>query len=95
MDLNEIITRPGATIVDVRTPQEFQAGHVVGSIHIPLQEIPKRMDELRALATPLVLCCARGIRSGQAVAYLQQRGFTDVHNGGGWLDVQILRSASG
>ena len=95
MDLNEIITLPGASIVDVRTKEEFEAGHVVGSIHIPLDEIPDRVDELRALATPLVLCCASGNRSGLAAEYLIHRGFVDVYNGGGWMDVEWLRSAAG
>lgn len=78
------------SIVDVRTPEEFAAGHVPGAINIPLNEVPERVEELRALPTPLVLCCRSGARSDNAMRYLQQLGLPDVHNGGSWQDV--LRS---
>ena len=66
MTLQKIIQDNQGTIVDVRTPAEFMGGHVAGSINIPLQEIVERLDELKQLKTPLVLCCASGNRSGQA-----------------------------
>ena len=74
------------TIIDVRTPGEFMGGHVAGSINIPLQEIQNRKDEIMALTQPIVLCCASGMRSGQATAYLKSLG-VDCENGGSWLDV--------
>jgi len=73
-------------IIDVRTPGEFQGGHVPDSINIPLNEIPTRLDELRGLDGELILCCASGNRSGQAAYYLQNQGIPCV-NGGSWLDV--------
>ena len=74
------------TIIDVRTPGEFMGGHVAGSINIPLQEIQNRKDEIMALPQPIILCCASGMRSGQATAYLKSLG-VDCENGGSWLDV--------
>lgn len=74
------------TIVDVRTPGEFMGGHVAGSINIPLQEIEARIDELKALPQPIVLCCASGNRSGQATSFLKSQGI-DCTNGGSWLAV--------
>lgn len=74
------------TVVDVRTPGEFMGGHVAGSINIPLQEIQERLDEIKALPQPIVLCCASGNRSGQATYFLKQQGI-DCSNGGSWLDV--------
>lgn len=74
-----------ATIVDVRTPAEFMGGHVEGSINIPLQEIPKHLDELRNMEN-IILCCASGNRSGQAVSFLKQNGI-GCENGGSWLEV--------
>jgi len=74
------------TIVDVRTPGEFMGGHVAGSINIPLNEIPQRVNELKSMKQPIVLCCASGGRSGQATAFLQQHGI-NCENGGSWLDV--------
>ena len=74
------------TIVDVRTPEEFMGGHVAGSINIPLQEIQQRIDEIKAMPQPIILCCASGNRSGQATSFLKSQGI-DCSNGGSWLDV--------
>lgn len=76
----------GYTIVDVRSPIEFQGGHVAGSVNIPLNEVPNRVQEFAEMKQPVVLCCASGGRSGQATAYLRQQGI-DCENGGGWLEV--------
>jgi phage shock protein E len=87
MDLRSLVTDPACTIVDVRTPAEFMGGHVAGSINIPLQEVPDRVEEFRRMARPLVLCCASGNRSGQAAYFLEQHGLDQVYNGGGWMQV--------
>lgn len=63
------MNRTGYTIVDVRSPMEFQGGHVAGSVNIPLQEVPDKIEEFRNMAQPLLLCCASGNRSGQAAAF--------------------------
>ena len=75
-----------ATIVDVRTPGEYMGGHVAGSINIPLQEIQDRLEEVKALPQPIILCCASGNRSGQATSFLKSHG-VECSNGGSWLDV--------
>ena len=75
-------------IIDVRTREEFMGGHVVDSINIPLQEIEQKLNEIKQLAQPLILCCASGGRSGQAAAYLKQCG-VDCENGGSWMDVNF------
>ena len=75
-------------VVDVRTPMEYSSGHVVGSVNIPLNELPQRMGELKGIDKPIVLCCASGMRSGQATQFLAQSGFANVTNGGSWTDVQ-------
>lgn len=76
-----------SSIIDVRTPQEYMGGHVVGSINIPLSELAMRVDEIKNMQQPLILCCASGMRSSQAVMFLKQQGIECV-NGGSWLDVQ-------
>jgi rhodanese-related sulfurtransferase len=87
--MNEIINNPNASIVDVRTPEEFAGGHVEGSVNIPLNLVPHNVEEFKNMSKPIVLCCASGNRSGQATMFLTQQGVEDVHNGGGWADVQI------
>jgi len=82
-----------ATIVDVRTSQEFSGGHVSGSINIPLQEIQNRLDEFKCLKKPILLCCASGNRSGIASQFLNNQGIECV-NAGSWLDVNHHQSLS-
>lgn len=91
MKIETIIKEKKGTIVDVRTTSEFMGGNVAGSINIPLQEIQHRMDELKYLKQPLVLCCVSGGRSGQATQYLMQQGI-ECLNGGSWLDVNYYHS---
>ena len=91
MKAEQIIKEKQGTIIDVRTPNEFMGGSVVGSINIPLQEIQQRVDELKNLKQPLVLCCASGNRSGQATHFLSQQGI-ECCNGGSWLDVNYYQS---
>ncbi len=68
----------GAQIVDVRETWEYGAGHVPGSVNIPLDELVGRISELKE---PLVLVCASGNRSGMAAQYLTQRaGMKKVAN---------------
>lgn len=55
--ISELLKTPGTVIVDVRTPGEFMGGHVTGSVNIPLNEIPERMDELKSMKN-IILCCA-------------------------------------
>lgn len=91
MEVAKIIKEKLGTIVDVRSYDEFMGGHVAGSINIPLNEIPQRVEELRTLKAPLVLCCASGNRSGQAQLFLTEHGI-ECYNGGSWLDVNYHQS---
>ncbi|MFN8286657.1 MAG: rhodanese-like domain-containing protein [Chitinophagales bacterium] len=83
--IETLIKKGEATIIDVRSPGEFMGGHVAGSINIPLQEVPARIEEFKKMKN-IVLCCASGNRSGQATSFLKQHGVECV-NGGSWLDV--------
>lgn len=70
-------------LLDVRGPAERQAFHI-GGRHIPLDELPQRLAELEGAET--VLCyCQSGVRSGKAVALLQQQGLTGISLDGGLL----------
>ncbi|WP_461482531.1 molybdopterin-synthase adenylyltransferase MoeB [Porticoccus sp.] len=70
-------------LLDVRGPLERQSFHI-GGLHIPLDELPQRLTELGGVET--VLCyCQSGIRSGKAVALLQQQGVNGISLDGGLL----------
>lgn len=91
MSVEQMIKEKAGTIVDVRTPAEFRGGHVAESINIPVQEITARIEEVKALKQPLILCCASGGRSGQATQFLTQLGI-ECYNGGSWLDVNYFQT---
>lgn len=91
MNIEHLIKEGKGSIVDVRTPAEFAGGHVAGSINLPLQEITARIDELKQLKLPLILCCASGNRSRQAERFLAAQGI-ECCNGGSWLDVNYYQS---
>lgn len=76
----------GAIIIDVRTPMEFQEGHVQGSKNIVLNTIPNNVDKIKKFNKKIIAVCRSGARSGQATAFLKQQG-VDVINGGPWQNV--------
>lgn len=78
----------GAQIIDVRTPREFQSGHVPGSKNIPLSEIEGAVGKFKKTTKPVVLCCASGNRSGQAVQILKSKGVENIYNGGSWRNLR-------
>ncbi|MFD1096171.1 rhodanese-like domain-containing protein [Salegentibacter chungangensis] len=91
MNIEKLIKEENASIVDVRTPQEFSGGHVSGSVNIPLQELQNRIDDLKQMKSPLILCCASGNRSGMAAQMLSNQGL-ECYNGGSWMDVNYYQS---
>ncbi len=67
-------------LVDVREPEEYDYCRIAGSILIPLGDIPQQTEAL-ATDRPIVLICHHGVRSAQALAYLQHRhGLTNLLN---------------
>ncbi|MBM3428767.1 MAG: rhodanese-like domain-containing protein [Bacteroidetes bacterium] len=79
----------GAYLVDVRTPEEFAAGHVNASVNIPLDQIVDHIDELKSKSHVIVFCKS-GMRSEMAKSILNQAGMDNVTNGGPWGDVKML-----
>lgn len=77
------LVQSGATIVDVRTPQEFKNGHIKGSVNIPLQVLQSSITKIPK-NKPVITCCASGMRSASAKSILKSAGYDEVHNGGGW-----------
>ena len=79
---------PDATLLDVREDDEWVAGHVDGSRHIPMGELPVRFAEVSALADDaaageVVVVCRSGNRSARVVSWLNQNGVDAVNLAGG------------
>lgn len=70
-------------LVDVRTPAEYEAGHIPGSIHIPIESLRERMNEL-SKEQPVVTYCKVGQRGYLATKLLNQSGFDSANLSGGY-----------
>jgi rhodanese-related sulfurtransferase len=81
------LVKQGAVILDVRSPGEYQQGHIKGSINAPLNDLSRQLSKLKK-ENPVITCCASGMRSASAKSILKSNGFTQVHNGGGWSSLQ-------
>ncbi len=77
-----------ATIVDVRTPEEFAENHFPNAINIPLDHVAQRINEFKEMLQPIIVYCRSGNRSGIAVSILKQNGIADAVNGGGLNDLK-------
>lgn len=77
----------GALIVDVRTAQEFSAGHLDNAVNYPLSQLATHFANIDK-NSQIVLYCRSGNRSGQAYQYLRSQGFTNLHNAGGLVEMQ-------
>jgi phage shock protein E len=86
VDYSELL-KQGAVIVDVRSKGEFAGGHIKGSINIPLPELQNNLGTLKKDKT-IITCCASGMRSASAKSILKSSGYTEVHNGGGWMSLR-------
>lgn len=69
-------------LLDVREPQEWQDGRIPGAVHIPMGDVPDRLDEIDR-DRPVITYCASGRRSGEVAQYLQGAGFDATNMAGG------------
>lgn len=82
------LVKQGATILDVRSKGEYAGGHIKGSLNISVDQLGKNLNKLKDKHKPVITCCASGMRSASAKSILKANGFTNVHNGGGWMSLQ-------
>jgi rhodanese-related sulfurtransferase len=74
-----LINRKDAVVVDVRDKKEFDAGHIVDSINIPLANLKQRATELRKHRDkPVLVVCKLGQHSGDAAKTLEEAGHSEV-----------------
>ena len=81
---------PHMLLVDVRTEEEYDAGHIPGAGCMPVEDICDclydRGMELSDVASVIVLYCADGSRSCQAVQHMEAIGYVNVYDAGGIID---------
>ena len=78
-----------AIIIDVRTLEEWDEGHIESSKHMILNTIPVEVAEIKSWEKPIIAVCRSGARSGQAAQFLTQNGI-DAINGGSWQNVAAV-----
>ncbi|HTS80495.1 MAG TPA: rhodanese-like domain-containing protein [Myxococcaceae bacterium] len=86
-ELAQALAGPEATrpvVLDVRTSDELRVASLAGAMHVPMNELPARLDEVRALAErPVVVLCHTGVRSYRAAAFLDSVGIPAASLRGG------------
>ncbi len=78
------LMKQGGLVVDVRSVEEYTAGHAPETLNLPLHILPVLAEERIPKDRPLLLCCASGARSAMAVAILLPQGY-EAYNLGSWI----------
>lgn len=80
-DAIRLINHEDAVLVDIRSEAEFRQGHILNSMHIPLNDLPKHLKKLQAYKDrPIIALCRTGQRSQSAGATLRKHGFEKVYS---------------
>lgn len=81
--VEEFNSTPNAILLDVRTEEEYNEGHIPQSVNIPLHELNRILNYINNKNTPVFVHCLSGARSAQAAAALKRMGYTNIKNIGG------------
>ena len=84
VDELESALQAGAQLVDVREPDEYEAGHVPGAVLVPLATVPGSLASFSADA-PTYLICKTGARSYRACEFLADQGLEGINVEGGTM----------
>ena len=85
-EVNEIIrTNPNSILLDVRSPQEYKEGHLIGSTNIPIYELESKIindnnNKLQKKENIIIVYCQTGTRSKKAIKILQKYGFNNLYH---------------
>jgi phage shock protein E len=76
-------------VIDVRTPQEFQSGHIAGALNLPHDSIGQSIAKAKINKDDhVILYCRSGRRSGVALSALKDLGYSNIENYGGFEQAQ-------
>lgn len=74
-----LINRSDAVLLDIREKKDFDSGHIVDSVHIPMSKLAARVSELdKYKSKPVIVACRLGQQSADAVKILKSAGFAQV-----------------
>ena len=84
--ITHLMNREGAQVIDLRDVTAFHEGHITGSMNIPYARLSKSLDKIQKYKdSPLILVCAMGQQSTQAMNKLKKQGFSKLYVLGGGL----------
>lgn len=78
-ELDERLRGGAVRVVDVRRPGEWQSGHIATALHLPLNDLAEKADDL-SREEPLAVVCAGGFRSSIGTSLLERQGFHRITN---------------
>lgn len=79
--MNIVKNNKNVILLDVRSKQEYDEGHLKGAINIPVYELEYRAEEeLKNKQCVLIAYCSAGIRSKRAIAILRKKGYRNLYN---------------
>ncbi|MFM2284525.1 MAG: hypothetical protein RLZZ543_21 [Bacteroidota bacterium] len=87
--ITQLLTTPGRTLIDVRSPMEFASEQLPGSLNFPVDTISQHVDEIKKMNQPIIVYCRSGARSAMACQILKEAGLSGFHNGGSIYDLQF------
>ena len=90
-DIDDLSCREDIILLDVRTTEEYSAGHIEGFRNIPVDEMRERLSELEN-GKPVYVMCQSGLRSYIAVRILSQKGFDCYNLSGGYRFYEMINS---
>lgn len=80
-EATQLINRQDALVLDTREDGEYRGGHILNSVHIPLDNLDARIGELEKFkGKPIIVGCRSGQRSARACTKLRKNGFEQVYN---------------
>jgi len=80
-ETTHLINHEKAVVLDVREDKEFDNGHIINSIHIPMAKVQERLKEIeKHKNSPIVVSCRSGARSNSICGLLRKNGFENVSN---------------
>jgi len=81
MEATQMMNRRPTVLLDVREDREYEEGHIVNAVHIPLGQLNDRLGELEKYKNKVIIAyCRTGHRSATASARLHKQGFESVYN---------------
>ncbi|MFV0411655.1 MAG: FAD-dependent oxidoreductase [Oscillospiraceae bacterium] len=93
-DVQAVLQNPAAFLLDVRTEEEYGAGHIEGSVHIPLDSLRENLGKIPA-GKEIYVHCQSGLRSYVACRILQQQGYSCYNLAGGYRLYELVAGEGG